>query len=49
VPYAAGEASHRKLETAGCHVEWHSYPMEHHVCPQEIKDVGLWISGILGK
>jgi len=44
VPFALGEASRRKLETAGCHVEWHSYPMEHHVCPQEIKDIGLWIS-----
>jgi len=49
VPYAAGEASRRKLETAGCHVEWHSYSMEHHVCPQEMKDIGLWISGILEK
>jgi len=49
VPYAAGKASCRKLETAGCHIEWHSYPMEHHVCPQEIKDIGLWISGILKK
>jgi len=47
VPYAAGEASCRKLETAGCHIEWHSYPMEHHVCQQEIKDTGLWVSGIL--
>lgn len=49
VPYAAGEASRRKLEIAGCHIEWHSYPMEHRVCPQEIKDIGLWISGILSK
>jgi len=49
VPYAAGEASYRKLETAGCHVEWHSYSMEHHVCPLEMKDIGLWISGILEK
>jgi len=47
VPFAAGEASRRKLETAGCHIEWHSYPMEHHVCPQEIKDIGLWISSIV--
>ncbi len=47
VPYAAGEVSRRKLEAAGCLVEWHSYPMEHHVCSREIKDIGLWISGIL--
>ncbi len=47
VPFTAGEVSRRKLETAGCHIEWHSYPMEHHVCPREIKDIGLWISSIL--
>ncbi len=47
VPFAAGEASRRKLETAGCHIEWHSYPMEHSVCPREIKDIGLWIGSIL--
>lgn len=49
VPYAVGETSRRKLEAAGYHIEWHRYPMEHHVCPQEIKDIGLWISGILKK
>jgi len=47
VPYAAGDASRRRLETAGCRVEWRSYPMEHHVCPREIQDIGLWISKIL--
>jgi len=47
VPFALGDSSRRKLETSGCRIEWHSYPMEHHVCPQEIKDIGVWISGIL--
>jgi len=47
VPYAAGEASYQKLEEAGCHIEWHSYSMAHQVCPQEIKDAGLWIREIL--
>jgi len=47
VSFSLGDASRRKLETAGCNVEWHSYPMEHQVCPQEIKDIGLWISGVL--
>ncbi|MDQ6957519.1 MAG: alpha/beta hydrolase [Mariprofundaceae bacterium] len=49
VPCTAGEASRRKLEKAGCRTEWHNYPMEHHVCPQEIKDIGWWIREALKK
>lgn len=48
VPFALGEASRQKLENADCNVEWHSYSMAHQVCPQEIEDIGLWISDILG-
>jgi len=48
VPFSLGDTSRQKLETTGCNVEWNSYPMTHQVCPQEIEDIGLWISGILG-
>jgi len=47
VPYALGEASCRRLEKLGCRVEWHSYPMQHAVCPQEITDIGQWLSRTL--
>ena len=44
VPYRAGEASAALLRTMGFAVEWHAYPMGHAVCPQEIADLGAWLS-----
>jgi phospholipase/carboxylesterase len=48
VPYALGDNSHRKLESFGYSVEWHSYPMEHSVCHEEIIRIGKWIASVLG-
>jgi phospholipase/carboxylesterase len=28
-------------------VEWHEYPMQHSVCPQEIADIGKWLRRVL--
>ncbi|HKI60554.1 MAG TPA: carboxylesterase [Mariprofundaceae bacterium] len=47
VPFALGDSSHRKLESLGYPVEWHSYPMEHSVCPAEIVKIGQWITKAL--
>jgi phospholipase/carboxylesterase len=27
----------------GCQVEWHSYPMQHSVCPEEVQDIRNWL------
>jgi phospholipase/carboxylesterase len=35
------------LQQLGVGVEWHSYPMEHSVCPEEIADIASWITRIL--
>jgi len=43
VPYALGEGSRAWLERAGYHVEWHSYPMAHGVCLEEIGDIRSWL------
>ena len=37
------EASRRRLESLGCTVESHDYPMEHSVCAEEIADIGAWL------
>ncbi len=42
------EASRDALKALGYAVEWHSYPMEHSVCPQEIADMQGWLRRILG-
>jgi phospholipase/carboxylesterase len=31
----------------GYAVDWHAYPMEHSVCPQEIKDLETWLLKVL--
>ena len=43
---AWGRSSADKLIEAGYEVEWHEYPMAHAVCPQEIADIGVWLSAI---
>jgi len=42
-----GEQARRTLEAAGYPVEWHSYPMPHSVCPQEVADIGQWLRRLL--
>ncbi len=45
---ARGEASREALVALGHDVEWHSYPMGHSVCPQEIGDLNRWLVAVLG-
>lgn len=43
IPLMLGESSRSKLQKAGYEVEWHSYPMPHSVCPEEIQQIGDWL------
>ena len=47
VPYQLGDDSRYFLEQAGYKIDWHSYPMQHSVCPHEINDIGQWLQKIL--
>ncbi len=38
-----GQAARDRLLAMGYEVEWHTYPMEHHVIPEEIAAVGTWL------
>ena len=40
-------ASRDALLALGYQVEWHEYPMEHSVCPQEIVDLQTWLCRVL--
>jgi phospholipase/carboxylesterase len=44
VPFAAGEQGASLLRKLGFAVEWHPYRMPHSVCPDEIRDLGDWLS-----
>lgn len=37
------EASRDKLKAAGYNLQWQSYPMEHQVAMEEIRDMGQWL------
>jgi phospholipase/carboxylesterase len=47
VAYAFGEATRQQLATNQYAVEWHSYPMPHAVCPQEVADIAGWLRRVL--
>ena len=47
IPIAMATASRAALETLGYAVEWHEYPMQHSVCPEEIRDIGAWLRRVL--
>jgi phospholipase/carboxylesterase len=48
IPLARARASRDRLREVGYAVEWHEYPMEHAVCPEEIHDLSGWLRRVLG-
>lgn len=38
-----GEATRDVLQSLGYDVDWHTYPMEHSVCPEEVEDLNGWL------
>ena len=44
---ARGLATRDALLALGYAPEWHDYPMEHAVCPQEITDLNRWLLRVL--
>jgi phospholipase/carboxylesterase len=47
VPQPLGESSRDTLRALGCAVDWHSYPMPHSVCADEVADLRAWLTGVL--
>jgi phospholipase/carboxylesterase len=43
VPPALGESSRDFLRSRGHDVEWHTYPMPHSVCADEVQDLRGWL------
>jgi phospholipase/carboxylesterase len=42
-----GTQAKQLLEAGGYPVEWHSYPMPHSVCPQEVDEIAAWLRKVL--
>jgi phospholipase/carboxylesterase len=47
IPIALAEASRDALKALGYDVEWHSYPMPHSVCMEEVQDMNAWLLKVL--
>jgi phospholipase/carboxylesterase len=47
VPITRASASHDALKALGYSVDWHTYPMAHSVCMQEIADLSQWLNKVL--
>ena len=47
IPLAMAVASRAALEKLGYRIEWHEYPMQHAVCPEEVQAIGLWLNRVL--
>ncbi|MEO6421178.1 MAG: dienelactone hydrolase family protein [Candidatus Nitrotoga sp.] len=44
VHYARGKDSADELNKRGYQVAWHEYSMPHSVCPEEVRDVQIWLT-----
>jgi len=49
VVFARGSESRDLLVALGYPVQWHEYPMQHSVCPQEIADLNAWLLRVLAR
>lgn len=47
VPAQMGEASRDALQLLGYRIEWHTYPMEHSVCMEEVVEISKWLQARL--
>ncbi len=47
VPMQLGDASRDVLQALGYHIEWHTYPMEHSVCMEEVVEISRWLQARL--
>ena len=47
VPVPGGRLARDRMTQLGHRVEWHEYPMQHEVCPEEMTHIGAWLNRVL--
>jgi phospholipase/carboxylesterase len=47
VPAQLARRSRELLAQLGYEVEWHEYPMEHSVAPEEVEAIGAWLRRVI--
>ncbi|HBP80301.1 MAG TPA: carboxylesterase, partial [Halomonas sp.] len=48
VPETLGRSGVERLKAMGYSVNYRQYPMAHALCPQQVNDIGKWLSERLG-
>jgi len=48
VPLQLAESSRRILESKGYRVQWHTWPMPHSVCAEEVEELGGFLARLYG-
>jgi len=48
IPLQLADASRRALEQRGYDVTWHTWPMPHSVCAEEVEELGAFLTRIYG-
>ena len=48
IPVRLAEASRNALQAKGYQVEWHTYPMPHSVCAEEVDAIATFLMQVLG-
>jgi len=48
IPVRLAEASRNSLQAKGYKVEWHTYPMPHSVCAEEVDAIATFLMQVLG-
>jgi phospholipase/carboxylesterase len=48
VPLRLAETSRAALEARGYRVQWHTWPMPHSVCAEEVQVIADFLAGLLG-
>jgi len=48
VPVSLAQSSMKALETRGYEVEWHTWPMPHSVCPEEVQGIAEFLTRVYG-
>ena len=47
VPVSAGEMANKLMQNADYNIQWKTYPMAHSVLPEQLNDIGTWLTNTL--
>tara|TARA_R110001583_G_scaffold47095_2_gene147519 strand:- start:4234 stop:4917 length:684 start_codon:yes stop_codon:yes gene_type:complete len=47
VPMSAGKMANELMKNQGYNTQWKTYPMAHSVIPQQLNDIGIWLTDYL--